>query len=625
MRKQFTLLVLMCMSILSLCAQDFSAVNEDGVTINYTVTSVDDKTVAVGRCYNVDTDVLNIPSKVEYSGETYTVTSISDLAFVYNSIFTTVNIPNTVIEIGERAFGGCTGLTSITIPDSVVKIGRQPFSWCTNLAAFYGKFVSDDNRCLIVDDALIAFAPVGLTSYSIPNSVTRIGEYAFCGSSELVSIEFPESIKEIGDLAFYECSGLTSVTIPRNVEMLGGQIFSNLTSVQFNAINCNVSPSTYSGSPFAYCPNLTSITISDEVQIIGDKIFGGCSITSIDIPTSVTSIGYAAFSGSNLISINIPNSVTSIGESAFSNCRQLASVTIPKSVLSIGYYAFMWSSNLQEIKVENTDPANISLEEYVFPSSVTPTCVLYVPQGSKQLYQEADQWKDFENIEEFAVEPVKFSSENEEGVTIYYNITSEADKTVAVTSSDVINSGATKISHSNGNIAKAASDANEYTGTVNIPSSVEYLGETYTVVAIDARAFDACNSLASVAIPNSIKSIGDYAFGDCKNLQEVKVDNADPANIALGQDIFESVPTSTCVLSVPAGSTKLYAEADQWKDFTNIQEISGIQSILVDGDATSYTVIGIDGRIVMQATDEAALNNLPRGFYIVNGKKMMLK
>ena len=268
------------------------------------------------------------------------VTSIGEYAFSGCGILTSITIPNSVNSIGDWAFACCSSLTSITIPDSVTWIGDCAFESCSSLQSFKGKYASSDGRCLIIDGKLIAFAPAGLTSYTIPDSVTSIGNWAFSGCSSFTSITIPDSVTTIGEFAFSNCSSLTSITIPNSV-----------TSIEYCA--------------FAWCSSLTSITIGNGVTSIGESAFNGCSsLTSITIPNSVTSIGEHAFSEcSSLISINIPNSVTSIGYSAFIGCRSLTSITIPESVTSIGYSAFWGCSSLTSITI----PESVtSIEEAAF-------------------------------------------------------------------------------------------------------------------------------------------------------------------------------------------------------------------------------------------------------------------
>ena len=139
------------------------------------------------------------------------VTSIGNSAFYGCTILKTTTIPNSVIEIGNKAFYACRNFQSVTIPNSVTKLGTAAFSLCSSAKAFYGKFASTDNRCLIVNETLNSFAPCGLTEYTIPDGITEIGELSFPYCTHLQSVTIPDSVTSIGEKAFLNCTSLIKV------------------------------------------------------------------------------------------------------------------------------------------------------------------------------------------------------------------------------------------------------------------------------------------------------------------------------------------------------------------------------------------------------------------------------
>ena len=233
-----------------------------------------------GRCLIVD-GILNsfAPAGLTEYAIPDSVTEIGDYAFFRCSGLTSITIPDSVTKIGNYAFSNCSGLTSITIPDSVTDIGANPFYDCKNLAEFKGKFASEDGRCLIVDRVLKSFARAGLTEYTIPDSVTEIGKYAFEYCFDLTSVTIPDSVTKIRKCAFYYCYGLTSITIPNSVTEIGYQAFD-------------------------FCKGLTSITIPKSVTLIGFWAFEYCShLTSVfcerTTPPTANLGGYSSWSAFN--------------------------------------------------------------------------------------------------------------------------------------------------------------------------------------------------------------------------------------------------------------------------------------------------------------------------------------
>ena len=272
-------------------------------------------------------------------------------------------------ELGDYAFYGCSGLTSLTLPSSVTSIGSYAFYGCS-----------------------------GLASLTLPSSVTSIGWYAFEDCSGLTSFTLPSSVTSIGYRAFYGCSGLTSLTIPSSVTLIDESAFAGCCGLTSLTILPGVTSIGYGA--FDGCSGLTSLTLPSSVTSIGSYAFYGCSgLTSLTLPSSVTSIGYKAFAYcSGLTSLTLPSSVTSIGDEAFAYCSGLTSLTLPSSVTSIGESAFKGCSGLTSIYVylEKTP----KLGKDIFKECDAKICTVYVPTGTYDDYF-VSEFGYFENIVEF--------------------------------------------------------------------------------------------------------------------------------------------------------------------------------------------------------------------------------
>ena len=236
---------------------------------------------------------INIPNSV---------TMIGEGAFWGCESLISINIPNSVTMIGEGAFFFCKSLTNITIPSSIVTISN-PFSlWHGNLNNESKAFIYEDNVLFNKNKTTLIAYRAKETNYTIPNSVTTIGNSAFRSCKSLTCINIPNSVTTIGEGAFAGCESLTSINIPNSVTTIGSWAFSN-------------------------CESLISINIPNSVTTIGKAAFNGCeSLASINMPDGVTTIGKLAFADcESLTNINIPSSVTTIGEGAFWGCINLLS------------------------------------------------------------------------------------------------------------------------------------------------------------------------------------------------------------------------------------------------------------------------------------------------------------
>lgn len=227
-----------------------------------------------------------------------------------------------------------------------------------------------------------------LISVSIPNSVTRIAYRAFYGCTGLTSVAMGNNVKTIGETAFCDCSALTSITIPSSVTQI-------------------------SSAAFAGCTGLKKVIVKDIAAWckiyfgLGSNPLSYAGHLYIDEDTEIT----------NLV---IPDGVTSIGKKAFYFCSGLTSVIIPNSVTSIGDEAFYGCSGLTTLYSFNVIPPSVGSDS--FTDNQYMTLNVFVPQEALKSYQNAETWKNFQNLQGFdatGIEHVKAGSGN---ANTYYDL-----------------------------------------------------------------------------------------------------------------------------------------------------------------------------------------------------------
>ena len=430
-----------------------------------------------GGYYSSYTGSVTIPAAVVYNSVTYKVTTVGHGAFAECYSLTSVTLPNTITKIESYAFGDCGQLTSVNIPQTVNSIGASAFNGCIKLTS-----VNIPNGIAAIEAN--TFKDCQSLSYiSLPSSITSIGSYAFSGCANLSSINFSNSqnITEVGDNAFYGTAWLN-----------------------------NQSGLLYIGKvAYKYCgtmPTGTNITLKDGTTRISKGAFSDCSgLASIDLPESLTTIGGSAFSGcTSLKEITIPRNMVSMGlgtsSSVFYGCSGLKKVTI--LCPNIGSWWFRDLSSLEEIVFGNSVE---SIGEHAF----------YFCKGLTSI-----------------VIPETVTTIGNEAFSMCTNLSS-----VTIGNSQAYISfsafyGTPWMDNQPDGLIYIGQIAYKYKGTMSEGTHIDIREGT---VAIAEKAFNYYDSLASVSIPNSVKTIGDYAFQGCVGLTSVTI----PEGVtAIGNYVF---------------------------------------------------------------------------------------
>lgn len=512
-RTTFFLTIILCISS-HINAYDFKSGG-----IFYDIIDHNKKNVAVTSetryIVNSYSGKVVIPKKVTYKGVTYNVTEIGDWAFGDCSELISVTIPNTITKIDDLAFGNCENLSNIFIPASVTYIGNRVFSGCSlqkiNIDPSNPAYCEIDGVLFNKSKSSIISYPGGRRgAFSIPNTVTKIESGAFENCKYLSSIDIPNTITSIGEYAFDYCIGLSSVTIPNSVRTIGDCAFCSCENITSLILPNSIEK--ISASLLRHCSSLTDIVIPNSVKIIEDGAFGYCtSLTDITIPTSVSQIKEAAFiECCNLNHINIPNSILNIESSAFQYTKWYNN-HYNGEFLYLNNICLGYKSNA----FGHYKPiGNISIKEgtKIIANRAFESCwditSINIPSSVSHINKRSFNW--CSNLQSINV--------------------SKSNKNYCSINGILFNKDTTEL------IICPPKSIIEY----SIPNSVTTIGDyafyecnslsdviiPNSVTTIGNSAFSSCNSLTSIIIPNSVTSIGDDAFYGCSGLTSVTIPNS---------------------------------------------------------------------------------------------------
>ncbi len=530
---------------------------------------------AFARCISLDKITVD-EENPNYSNDEYGVLYNKDrtlfLQYPAGSTVTEYSIPDTVSEIPFYGFTDNVSIEKICIPASLSYIGRMAFVSCESLTSFE---TASDNPYFMADSEGVLFSKDGRTlvkypegktetAYSIPNTVSLVGAYAFYGTV-LESVSIPEGVKMLEWMAFASSRGLTEITIPSTVYSIGQSCFNgsyNIISVTilnphmefgngaFSVMYPSFVMNGYTGSTaekyakdnqFAFVSlgkvpeELKQVLASGEcgenvtwtLYITGELVISGEGamtdwdrwtdptpwdmkmdfIKSITVEKGITHIGNAAFFPCvNATSISLPSTLTSIGAMAFRNCEKVTEIVIPKTVTSIGNWAFGYCASLKELFI---------------PDSVT-------------------------------------------------KIGSAAFRDCSGLTKIILSTGITSIENSTFSFCTSLT-------TVALPKGITSIGN---------YAFSFCDSLNKMVIPENVSSLGIGVFGGCTSLSTVTVFSR---NAVFNGDLFSSAQgtvSDVMMFGYKGSTTEAYANAYGYS-FTALAEA------YVPGDITGDREVNI--------------------------------
>ena len=366
------------------------------------------------NCGNAGNDEEPVPNLTTIDLSNTKVTSIGDDAFQACSKLKTVTLPNTLITIGGQAFYSCSSLTSFSVPASVTTIESSAFDFCS-----IADFTFEESNTPITCDAVIPCS----NHLNLYRNITRTGGLTEGGVKTLT---VGAAVTTIYQDMFSSCTLLSSIDF---------SAATGLTSIGEGAFyNCG-----NAGNDEEPVPNLTTIDLSNtKVTSIGDDAFQACSkLKTVTLPNTLITIGGQAFySCSSLTSFSVPASVTTIGSSAFEFCEALTDFTFEESNTTLTCDAYIacgnhfnmyrnidlrggMSSGIQTLTI-GANVTNIgtmfsgcdqitnvivpwlvspiTIAEGAFDAGTYTNATLWIPGGTRDVYEAADVWKDFGTI-----------------------------------------------------------------------------------------------------------------------------------------------------------------------------------------------------------------------------------
>ena len=519
-----------------------------GISIPNGVTDIGNS--AFYKCIGLT--AINIPDSVTSIGSTafYECQSLKDItlpkhltalgsmAFYKCTALTEIMIPSGITSIANQTFQDCTALKKVGIPNSITKIQTNAFRNCTGLetAVYCGTqaqwdaitfagtdtYLSNAAKVIhgagtvgscpycatdwgiygenitwtLTSDGLLTLSGSGPMSNNsrpfqsnekikevvIEDGITTVGGSAFSGCRNIERVSLPTTLTTIELQAFYACSGLKEISFPNN-----------LTTIESSA--------------FAYCKSLPAVTIPRKVTSIGNQAFSDCTaLETVKVYGQLGSVAQKLFYNCiGLTSVSLPASIVSIEKYAFYNCAGLELLTVPAAVTEIGEYAFYGCAGMEQV---NFGTALSKIGQLAFYGCKKLTALTF-PNSLTYIGVRA-----FENCT--GLEKVTFGTglqQIDQDAFCYCEALTQVHITDLAAWCQV-------------QFGKTDSYGYGYkTNPLDYAKSLylngELLRELVLPCNVSANTFRNCTNIVSVTIPQSVTSIGQNAFYNCKNLNHI--------------------------------------------------------------------------------------------------------
>lgn len=607
---------------------------------------------------------------VKHEGVTYTVTEAGTFAFYSCTALKSLTLPNSVkiirrnaislcrnlahLDLGtgvetleQSSIGSLISLKNFRLPPNVVNLDKQCISLTIDTiyipasvkniagAAFYSvsknvSFKVDANNTVyksVGDDILTKDGTMFVahprynttTTLNIPETVTKIGPYAFYGCEKITSpINLSDKVKHVCTWAFSSCKNVPEVhtggaveieefafawlsrgvklTLAPALRIIGANAFESFGGSTYKTIDSTlVIPATvqYIGPEAFTSYSFPKLKLSEGIETVDTMAFSGMAyLTQLSLPSTLKRVNMLGFRvASRLTAINLPAALTYIGDGAFIGANKVPDVTIGKNVTYVGKRAFAQCTALNDINVDAANPNFASLNGVLYNKDLT--VLKTYPSGRKDTTFTVPLSVNTLEGGAFAANTYLRTVELHSGITtLGVGVWQQC-------------SGLTRMNFP----VNGPSELPEATflqctrlSSITLPKTIKSIG---------AQCFQLCTNLTAITIPSRVESIGENAFycatypaSMASKLVSITVHNRKPCVLSTTSFVAKNYSGT---LYVPKGCVDVYQSAEIWKNFKNIVEDPTSVELNTD-EQGNITVNGGNGQITVNGADDAVIS-----------------